>query len=402
MIANVLHISLNARGGAERLSVSAIRALAGLGIDVELGTYEKPDLILMSQAYGDSLEDVIRKTTTLNLLSGLNSGSPAGKYDLTLNTHADMLPFYREGLSRHNFVAYCHYPIAECLMDAQAENYLSLLGSLGTGSMTSVCRKKYFDMAKALYRKMMTNSMLLTNSQFSRLAILRLYGVDSTVLHPPVDVESFRRGSLSSRDDRQDSLLVVSRFHRSKKIENAIMLAKLLKREEVCVGMNIIGNISPDGFEYYEYLAKLVRRYHLEGFVNFEINVKSSRLMDLMRRSKAYFHSLPGEPFGISTVEAMSAGLIPVVPDLGGQSEFVPLRYQFHTFGEAVEAVTRALDSAASERLLMSQLAQSYSTERFVEGFRQIVGEMLEIGRSKVETAPVPSFLDIHRDAAAA
>jgi len=50
-----------------------------------------------------------------------------------------------------------------------------------------------------------------------------------------------------------------------------------------------------------------------------------------MRETNIYFHTLAGESFGISTVEAMSAGLIPIVPDIGGHTEFVPRKYQFHT-----------------------------------------------------------------------
>ncbi len=43
-----------------------------------------------------------------------------------------------------------------------------------------------------------------------------------------------------------------------------------------------------------------------------------------MRKSKVYFHPMVGEHFGISIVEAMAAGLVPVVSDVGGPTEFVP------------------------------------------------------------------------------
>jgi glycosyltransferase involved in cell wall biosynthesis len=43
--------------------------------------------------------------------------------------------------------------------------------------------------------------------------------------------------------------------------------------------------------------------------------------------------------FGISVVEAMSAGLIPVVPDVGGNSEFVLQQYHYNTFKQAVEII---------------------------------------------------------------
>jgi glycosyltransferase involved in cell wall biosynthesis len=92
-----------------------------------------------------------------------------------------------------------------------------------------------------------------------------------------------------------------------------------------------------------------------------------------MQESKVYLHPLIGEPFGISTVEAMSSGLIPVVTDVGGHTEFVPSKYQFHTFGQGVEAVSLALMATNSERILISNSVKKYSIESFIDRFQQIV-----------------------------
>ena len=210
---------------------------------------------------------------------------------------------------------------------------------------------------RSAYIKMMLNSTVLTNSEFSRKAIFKTFDVDSIVLHPPVDVDIFRKACLAS-NKRDDSLLVISRIHPGKRIENAIHLAKLLHQNKVGTCMNIVGNMPPDGIEYFNYLSDLVRHYGLKDFVRFKINVRFDRLLDLMRKSKVYVHPLPGEPFGMSTVEGMSAGIIPVVPDIGGHTEFVPTKYQFHTFGQGVQAVTEALAAPASERIQLSHSTQ--------------------------------------------
>jgi hypothetical protein len=42
LIANVIHTSLNYRGGAEALAMTTIEALADLGFDIELAVVEKP------------------------------------------------------------------------------------------------------------------------------------------------------------------------------------------------------------------------------------------------------------------------------------------------------------------------------------------------------------------------
>jgi alpha-1,2-mannosyltransferase len=387
LIANIVHISLNARGGGERLAVATIKAISSMGIGVELSTVEKPDRALIHDAYGTSVSEDIKKVRTLNILQKYGPRN----YTFTVNTHGDMLPFYHKDFTKKNAITYCHYPIARYLIDCGDPDYSAILQNMCLLGMTPAVRNGYHDVVRSAYIKMMLNSTVLTNSEFSRKAIFKTFGVDSTILRPPVDVDIFRNACLAS-NVRNDSILVISRFHPSKKIENAIHLAKLLCQNEVGICMNIVGNMPPDGIGYFNYLKNLVRHYGLENFVRFEINVRFDRLLDLMRRSKVYVHPLPGEPFGISTVEAMSAGIIPVVPDIGGHTEFVPARYQFHTYGEGVQAVAAALAAPASERIKLSHSTQKYSVTNYIEKFQQILVQVMDIGRKRMESNPVISL----------
>ena len=387
LIANVVHISLNAVGGAERLAVATIKALSSMAIDVELATIEKPDMVLIRDAYGTDIDRDVKKISTLNILENYGRRN----YSIIVNTHGDMLPFYHEDFSKNNAITYCHYPIAGYLIDCGDPDYAASLQNLCLLSMAPEFHNAYYyQAARSTYIKMMLNSTVLTNSEFSRKVIFKTFGVDSTVLHPPVDVDIFRNACLSL-NVRDDSILVISRFHPTKKIENVIRLAKLLSSNEVGGCMNIVGNMSPDGIGYLNYLRFLVRRYHLENFIRFEINVRFDKLLHLMATSKVYVHPLPGEPFGISTVEAMSAGIIPVVPDIGGHTEFVPAKYQFHTFRQGVEAVAAALDAPASERIQISHSTQKYCVANYVKRFQQIVAELLDISKKPLQSKPVIS-----------
>ena len=384
MIANIVHISLNARGGGERLAVATIKAISSMGIDVELSTIEKPDMPMLHDAYGTNIDGDIKRIRTLNILQKY---SPCN-YSLTVNTHGDMLPFYHKNFTKKNAITYCHYPIARYLIDCSDPDYSTVLQNLCLLGMTPAVRNAYHDVVRSAYIKMMLNSTVLTNSEFSRKAIFKTFGVDSAILPPPVDVDIFRNSCLAS-NVRNDSILVISRFHPTKKIQNVIHLAKLLSQNEVGTCMNIVGNMSLDGIGYINYLKDLVRHYGLEDFVKFDTNVKFDRLLDLMRRSKVYIHPLPGEPFGISTVEAMSAGIIPVVPDIGGHTEFVPARYQFHTYGEGVQAVAVALAAPASERIRLSHSAQKYSVINYVKKFQEILAEVMDISKKGLVSKPV-------------
>ena len=384
MIANVVHISLNARGGGERLAVATIKAISSMGIDVELSTLEKPDMQLIHDAYGTSIEADLKKIRTLNIFQKYRPRNCS----VTVNTHGDMLPFYHNDFNKKNAITYCHYPIASHLIDCGDPDYSAALQNMCLLGMTPSLQNRYYNAARTAYIKMMVNSTVLTNSNFSRKAILKSFGVDSAVLPPPVDVDIFRNACLTS-NSRDDSILVISRFHPSKKIENVIHLAKLLHQNELGTEMNIVGNMLPDGVGYFNYLNDLVKHYELENFVRFEINLRFDRLLDLMRRSKVYVHPLPGEPFGISTVEAMSAGIVPVVPDIGGHTEFVPAKYQFHTYGQGVGAVAAALAAPASERAKLSHSAQKYSVTNYIKKFQQILTDITDIGKKRMEAKPV-------------
>ena len=108
-----------------------------------------------------------------------------------------------------------------------------------------------------------------------------------------------------------------------------------------------------------------------------------------MRKSKVYLHPFAGEPFGISTVEAMSAGLIPVVPDEGGYTEFVPEYYQFHTHQQAADIIGKILirqnNNMQTER---AQLSESVSIFK-----RKIPGGIAEGNRITIAIQYVNSLI---------
>jgi glycosyltransferase involved in cell wall biosynthesis len=99
----------------------------------------------------------------------------------------------------------------------------------------------------------------------------------------------------------------------------------LLKQNNIGSGMKIIGNMDYNyDLDYYLSLNQMVRDFDLKDYVTLETNVCLNNLLSIMREAKVYFHTMVGEHFGISIVEAMAAGLIPVVSDVGGPTEFVP------------------------------------------------------------------------------
>jgi glycosyltransferase involved in cell wall biosynthesis len=179
-------------------------------------------------------------------------------------------------------------------------------------------------------------------------------------------------------NETNDSILVISRIAPHKKIENAIKLAKILKDRNVGKGMKIVGNLYYYFFDYYSELKQMILDLGLTDYVTFEINATLDKLISIIRESRIYFHPMVGEHFGMSVLEAMAAGLIPVVPNEGGIIEFVPKKYQFNTIEHAAEIITYVFNHLPkTEQIKISYDINKFSNYNYIEGFHSILNELL-------------------------
>lgn len=395
--ANIVHRNLNPCGGGERLSLAVMQAISDIGIDFDITTLVKPNIHRIEDSFGNKLAAIIEKASNINILqSALEKESERSDieqrkvrdYDLTINTHGDALPYYRHYFSKKNSIVQCHFPVAKYHIASENEDYLketrvgfvikNVIANNKTVTTTDT-KRAYFQKLKDSYLNLMRNSVVITNSGFSKKAIAEELGIEAQILNPPVDIEPFRNRALIS-NQREDIVLVLSRIVPYKKIENAIAVAKLLKENDMGKGMKIIGNLYDDDFvigSYYSLLLQMVKKHNLEDYVSFEINANFEKIMDVMRSAKVYLHTMSGESFGISTVEAMSAGLIPVVPDVGGHTEFVPQKYQFDTLEKASEIISSAFNVSHSERIQISNSVRRFSISSYRLTFQQLVNNLL-------------------------
>ena len=226
--------------------------------------------------------------------------------------------------------------------------------------------------------------VFLPNSAFTRSFLRKIWrdiGDDRTfVLYPPV------REIGRSAEPKRNQILVCSRIEESKKIEaltGAYLSSGYLRANYKLV---VAGGV-PARQEAY---CREVRRAAAGGNVEFVLNAPFSKISELYNQSKIFWHSkgfgvdeerepLLCEHFGISTVEAMSAGCVPVVIDKGGQKEIVDSScgFRWSTLGELVsltEAVAK--DDALRERL--GAAARERSRAFGMERFKDRLGAILE------------------------
>ena len=399
---------MNPCGGAERLTLATMHALSQKGVNFDLTTCIQPNMTKLENAYGSKIASIIEKAEKINLLESLEEPfidriTEKGNYDFTVNTHGDTLPYYHRSFSKNNAVTYCHFPSARYHIDSENLEYLRDIRVTGFRQIdemdyseknvprifdleTEQKIKRYFKFLRDRYENLMKNTLVLTNSGYTRKAISNAFNIDAKILYPPVDVETFQEIALKS-NQRDGMVLVISRIAPDKQIENAIEVARIMRSRGIGKIMTIAGNLHYYDHQYYQQMKNMIAEYHLSDYVSLQTNISFSRLIQLMQLAKVYFHPRIDEHFGISIVEAMASGLVPVVSNIGGHTEFVPPKYHFHTLGHAADLIALAFEATNSERRAISSSTNKFSNENYVNSFHRILSELLNTGIAHTQMA---------------
>ncbi len=178
-----------------------------------------------------------------------------------------------------------------------------------------------------------TYHKIIAISEYSKKWIEKLWGKKSTVLFPPVDIDNFKTAA------KEKIILSVGRFfpehHNKKQLELAIVFKEMLEMyPDYMKGytLYLVGGVDrkPDHLDYVEKIRAVSRDCPIKIITNIEW----VKLVELFARSYIFWHASgmgedekthpeKFEHFGITTVEAMAAGCIPVVISEGGQREII-------------------------------------------------------------------------------
>jgi glycosyltransferase involved in cell wall biosynthesis len=208
---------------------------------------------------------------------------------------------------------------------------------------------------------------LVANSRYTQHWIERLWHRPSGLLYPPV--------SMTARGDKAPVILSVGRFflpgtgHNKKQLEMVGAFRRLVERGHADGWeYHLVGGCAPEHRPYLEQIREAA-----EGLpVVLHADATGAELAELYGRASIFWHAagLGEDPerhpdrfehFGITTVEAMSAGAVPVVIDAAGQVEIVEHGVSGYRFADLDELVAhterligddpwRATLSAAAER----------------------------------------------------
>ncbi|MGH2914262.1 MAG: glycosyltransferase [Solirubrobacteraceae bacterium] len=198
----------------------------------------------------------------------------------------------------------------------------------------------------------------IANSRITQERIATFWGRDSTIIHPPVDVERFQPGIA------EDFFLTVGELVPHKRFDQVLLAAEHAGRRVKVVGTG------PE-------LGRLRARFGAGA--EFLGRVQDDHLADLMARARALVVSTV-EEFGIAAVEAQAAGRPVIGPDRGGTRETVRdgetgILYPAHDFDTLAE-VMRDVDFDRFDPALARRSAMRFRADLFRRRIRIVVKQL--------------------------
>lgn len=285
MKAAIYNPYLDTLGGGERYTIGVARALVAKDFRVDVEWKNASIKEKLEKRFGIDLSNV-------NFIENINRGDG---YDVCFWVSDGSIPILR---ARKNFL---HFQ-----MPFQDVNGKTLLN-----------RMKFFRINK-----------IICNSYFTKKFIDKEYGVESIVIYPPVDVEKIK-------PRRKENLIVsIGRFSQLAQAKRQDVLVKAFKKF-FDSGFNdwklVLAGGSEVGVD--DYVRKL--RKSAKGYpIRILESPSFSQIKELYGKAKIFW-SASGfgvdekknpekvEHFGITIVESMAAGAIPVVFSAGGHKEIV-------------------------------------------------------------------------------
>ena len=381
----LFHDRLDVWGGTQRVFLATLETLHQMGFRIELLTLYKPlfSFLMPGRLNIEKLTYVLphRVKGIPSHIRGLFplyivTRTLFEKTDLIVQTSGVDIPlgsFVPLIMTRNN-------PPRMIYVHSLSSSAVFQKGFSGKSLIEKVYNISYIDLYQPIFQRLheqaILNSLIITSAYCWADRIKNLYpSTRPLVIHPPVEVDKFSFLAGVPRDEK--IVLTVSRIDPSKQLHRIILLSKMVSSN---IKFIIAGLLTEQYVPYYRELNRLIKQLNVGDRVKILTNVGGKQLLNLMRKSSIFFYPT-SNGFPIAKVEAMAAGLIPVVPDLCGVNEGIPREYVFDhkNLEEAARIIENNINAPAYKRVELSKCAERFSKQRFKAKLRLVIGKVLDI-----------------------
>ncbi|MEM2130548.1 MAG: glycosyltransferase [Candidatus Bathyarchaeia archaeon] len=304
--------SLNLLGGAQRTCLCTIAALRKRGRKTVLATVDKTDWELIKKVFGSiSLPDEevylfsnIPKFSILMLKQFFLAFSYALQLFLIRKNNATSLIVNMGGelVDTIGDVVY---------VNAVPVRFLHLLRSK---NRRFVNRWIFYSKLYSIFLKVLGDSanVIVANSKFTQKIVEEFMGKKAVVINPPVNLSEL---NCYKDHTRQENIVItISRFRSEKGLKIIPEIASYVKDCKFV----IVGIADKESKVCLKELLEEMRRLDVAERVYIYINKPQKSVQKVLRAAKVFLHTQATEAFGISIVEAMAQGCVPIVPRMGG------------------------------------------------------------------------------------
>lgn len=226
--------------------------------------------------------------------------------------------------------------------------------------------------------RLSTYQQIWAISEYTKHWINAYWGKESKILFPSVAVDSF-----SCAKKKSNTIIHIGRFfsggHSKKQLELVTAFRQLVDEGLVDWELHLVGKPASETIhqQYFARIQSLAAGYPIV----FHPAADTKELKRLLSTAKIYWHATgfqedlqlhpeAAEHFGLSTVEAMASGCVPVVFAAGGQQEIVSTQegYTWKTIEELKRCTKNLIEDPKQLATLSSQAmvkARSYDTKQF-------------------------------------
>ena len=357
----IIHGFVGGGGGTEKTLLALIEALVEKNHIVNLYTISKPSITIANAKVHSILPFRFP-------IFGLYQRYMESK--LIKKTKSDDIVFQASGglvlPSRPNqqIIIYCHH-------DFQNETRKTITKYKGIWSWYY---QPYYLLSQRFVNQIKNKNIhLISNSKHIHDSLEKRFGKESTIIHPPVELDEFAQSR-----SKENKVITISRYSQEKNLEFAIDVMR-----DIDINYTLIGNTKTRSNEiYYEALTKRISGQQNKSITLLK-NICRRKIVTEFLESTVYFHASP-ETFGISIIESMASGCIPIVPNNSAHMETVPideLRFEPSNVKDAQDKIKKALSGDYDKYVeLLKDSAKKYDKEFFkkkiidyIEQFQSIV-----------------------------